>query len=58
LTSNEKYFICKLLIVESEGLKEKQRSKVLDAFKDGKINFDNLQVCLDRIQEIRSSNHF
>ena len=53
MTSNEKYFICKLLILESEGLKENQRSKVLDAFKDGKIDFNNMQVCLDRIQEIR-----
>ena len=58
MTDNEKSFILKLLVVESDGLPEKQRAKVFKAYKEDLINFSNLQVCLDRIQEMRSCNLF
>ena len=58
MTDNEKRFVLKLLVVESDGLHEKQRARVFKAFKDDLINFNNLQVCLDRIQEMRVDNLF
>ena len=58
MTDNEKRFVLKLLVVESDGLPEKQRARVFKAFKDDIIDFNNLQVCLDRIQEMRVDNLF
>ena len=55
MSTNEKYFIRKLLAVESEGLSVQYRAKILQALKDDKINFNNLQSCLDRIQDIRNA---
>ena len=34
MTDNEKRFVLKLLVVESDGLHEKQRARVFKAFKD------------------------
>ena len=53
MSTNEKYFIRKLLAVESEGLSVKYRAKILQALKDDKINFNNLQSCLNSIHEER-----
>jgi len=58
VTDNEKRFVLKLLVVESDGLPEKQRARVFKAFKDDLIDFNNLQVCLDRIQDMRVDNLF
>ena len=58
MTDNEKRFVLKLLVVESDGLPEKQRARVFKAFKDDLIDFNNLQVCLDRIQDMRVDNLF
>ena len=55
MSTNEKYFIRKLLAVESEGLAVQYRAKILQALKDDKINFNNLQSCLNRIQDIRNA---
>ena len=55
MSTNEKYFIRKLLAVESEGLSVQYRAKILQALKDDKINFNNLQSCLNRIQDIRNA---
>ena len=53
MSDNERYFVQKLLAVESDGLPVKDRARIFKAFKDDKINFNNLQSCLDRIQDIR-----
>ena len=58
MTTNEKKFVLQLLVLESDGLPEKERSKILKAYDDGLVNMNNLQVCLDRIQQIRVSNVF
>ena len=58
MTDVEKKFILKLLVLESDGLQEKQRVKIFKAFEEDLINFNNLQVCLDRIQDMRSDNLF
>jgi len=58
VTDVEKKFILKLLVLESDGLQEKQRAKIFKAFEEDLINFNNLQVCLDRIQDMRSDNLF
>ena len=55
MSDNERYFIQKLLAVESEGLPVKDRARIFKAFKDDKINFNNLQPSLDRIQDIRNA---
>ena len=54
MSDNENNFVQKLLAMESEGLPTKRRAQIFQAFKDGKVNFNNLQSCLDRIQEIRN----
>tara|TARA_X000001388_G_scaffold77612_1_gene79472 strand:- start:7814 stop:7981 length:168 start_codon:yes stop_codon:yes gene_type:complete len=51
--TNEQLWVKALLSWESEGLPVKKRTEILQAFKDGKITLKNLQVCLDRIQDIR-----
>ena len=56
MTTNEKKFVLQLLVLESDGLPEKERSKILKAYDDGLVNMNNLQVCLDRIQQIRVTN--
>jgi hypothetical protein len=53
MSDNERYFVQKLLAVESDGLPVKDRARIFKAFKDDKINFNNLQSCLDRIHNIR-----
>ena len=53
MSDNERYFIQKLLAIESEGLPTKKRAQIFQAFKDGKVTMNNLQACLDRIQSIR-----
>ena len=53
MSDNERYFIQKLLAIESEGLPTKKRAQIFQAFKDGKVNFNNLQACVDRIKAIR-----
>ena len=53
MSDNEKYFVKKLLAVESDGLPVKDRARIFSAFKNDKINLNNLQSCLDRIQDIR-----
>jgi|TARA_Y100000296_G_scaffold6901_1_gene8286 hypothetical protein len=53
MSDNERYFIQKLLAVESEGLPVKDRARIFKAFKDDKINFNNLQSCLDKINTMR-----
>tara|TARA_R100000008_G_C3579125_1_gene167243 strand:+ start:575 stop:745 length:171 start_codon:yes stop_codon:yes gene_type:complete len=53
VTTSENNFIQKLLAIESEGLPTKKRAQIFQAFKDGKVNFNNLQACLDRIKAIR-----
>jgi|TARA_R100000234_G_scaffold118787_1_gene100014 hypothetical protein len=58
MTTNEKKFVLQLLVLESDGLPEKERSKILKAYDDGLVNMNNLQVCLDRIQQIRVTNVF
>ena len=58
MTTNEKKFVLQLLVLESDGLPEKERSKILKAYDDGLVNMNNLQVCLDRIQQIRVTNIF
>ena len=58
MTTNEKKFGLELLVLESDGLPEKERSKILKAYDDGLVNMNNLQVCLDRIQQIRVTNVF
>jgi len=55
MSDNERYFVQKLLAVESEGLPVKDRARIFKAFKDDKINFNNLQSCLNRIQDIRNA---
>jgi len=55
MSDNERYFIQKLLAVESEGLPVKDRARIFKAFKDDKINFNNIQSCLNRIQDIRNA---
>ena len=54
MSEGETTFIQKLLAMEPEGLPTKRRAQIFQAFKDGKVNFNNLQSCLDRIQEIRN----
>ena len=54
MSDNEKYFVKQLLVLESEGLPVKKRAQIFQSFKDGKITLNNLQSCLDRIQEIRN----
>ena len=58
MTTNEKKFVLQLLVLESDGLPEKERSKILKAYDDALVNMNNLQVCLDRIQQIRVTNVF
>jgi len=58
MTVNEKRFVLELLILESDGLPEKERSKILKAYDDGLVSLNNLQVCLDRIQQIRVTDVF
>ena len=58
MTTNEKKFVLQLLVLESDGLPEKERSKILKAYDDGLVNMNNLQVFLDRIQQIRVTNVF
>ena len=58
MTTNEKKFVLQLLVLESDGLPEKERSKILKAYDEGLVNMNNLQVCLDRIQQIRVTNVF
>ena len=58
MTTNEKKFVLQLLVLESDGLPEKERSKILKAYDDGLVNMNNLQVCLDRIRQIRVTNVF
>tara|TARA_R100000306_G_C4321070_1_gene115181 strand:- start:481 stop:651 length:171 start_codon:yes stop_codon:yes gene_type:complete len=53
MSDNERYFVQKLLAVESEGLPVKDRARIFKAFKDDKINFNNLQSCLDKINTMR-----
>ena len=53
MTTSENNFVQKLLAMESEGLPTKKRAQIFQAFKDGKVNFNNLQDCLDRIKAIR-----
>ena len=53
MSDNERYFIQKLLAIESEGLPTKKRAQIFQAFKDCKVNFNNLQACVDRIKAIR-----
>ena len=58
MTDVEKKFILKLSVLESDGLQEKQRVKIFKAFEEDLINFNNIQVCLDRIHDMRSDNLF
>ena len=58
MTDVEKKFILKLLVLESDGLQEKQRVKIFKAFEEDLINFNKIQVCLDRIHDMRSDNLF
>ena len=58
MTTNEKKFVEQLFVIESDGMPEKERSKILKAYDDGLVNMNNLQVCLDRIQQIRVTNVF
>ena len=58
MTDVEKKFKLKLLVLESDGLQEKQRVKIFKAFEEDLINFNNIQVCLDRIHDMRSDNLF
>ena len=58
MTDVEKKFILKLLVLESDGLQEKQRVKIFKAFEEDLINFNNIQVCLDSIHDMRSDNLF
>lgn len=53
MSEGETAFIQKLLAMESEGLPTKRRAQIFQAFKDGKVNFNNLQACVDRIKAIR-----
>ena len=53
MTTSENNFVQKLLAMESEGLPTKRRAQIFQAFKDGKVNFNNLQDCVDRIKAIR-----
>ena len=55
MTSNEQYFIKKLLEVESEGLPSKTKNRIFLAFDSNKIDFKNLQVCLDKINFLKKS---
>jgi len=54
--TNEQLWVKSLLSWESEGLPEKKRTQIFKAFTSGKITLKNLQVCLDRINEIRKNN--
>ena len=56
MSDNEKYFVKKLLAVESESLPVKDRARIFSAFKDNRINLNNLQACLDKIHNIRHSD--
>jgi len=49
MTDNETYFVKILLEVEMEGLPLEKKDKVMEAFHDNKITFENLQACLDKI---------
>ena len=53
MSDNEKYFVKKLLALESEGLPVKDRARIFSAFKDNRINLNNLQACIDKIHNIR-----
>ena len=51
--ANEREFVKQLVTVESEGLKDPDRDRVLKALDSGKITKENLQASLDKIQQIR-----
>jgi len=55
MEDNEQYFIKKLLEVESEGLPSKTKDKIFLAFHSNKINLENLQACLDKINFLKKS---
>ena len=53
MSEGETTFIQKLLAMESEGLPTKRRAQIFQAFKDGKVTYNNLQSCVDGIKAIR-----
>jgi hypothetical protein len=54
MTNNEQYFVKVLLEVETEDIQVEKKNKVMEAFYDCKITFENLQACLDKIQSWRT----
>ena len=53
--ANEEAYIKQIVELEAEGLKDPDRDRVLKALASGKINRDNVQASLDKIQQIRES---
>jgi hypothetical protein len=53
--ANEQAYIEQIVQLEADGLKEPDRDRVLKALANGKINRDNVQASLDKIQQIRES---
>jgi hypothetical protein len=53
--ANEQAYIEQIVQLEADGLKEPHRDRVLKALANGKINRDNVQASLDKIQQIRES---
>ena len=53
--ANEQAYIEQIVQLEADGLKEPDRDRVLKALANGKINRDNAQASLDKIQQIRES---
>ena len=53
--ANEEAYIKQIVELEADGLKDPDRDRVLKALASGKINRDNVQASLDKIQQIRES---
>ncbi len=53
--ANEEAYIKQIVELEAEGLKDPDRDRVLKALASGKINRDNVQASLDKIQQIKES---
>ena len=52
-SEGSKAFVKAMVHVDAEGLKDDDLEKVLQALKTGKIDMDNLQASLDKIQTIK-----